>query len=107
MKLREFIKYEIIKIKQKKLYELVEKNFDKKISDFNETLFIDNVKKFIKEQHFEGSEKIIEKNLSFKKIMDILKVLLVNEKNIDWLVLTPEESTSISSYLYYMQNKKP
>ena len=107
MKLREFIKYEIIKIKLEKLYELVEKNFDKKISDFNETLFIDNVKKFIKEQNFEGSEKIIEKNLSFKKIMDILKVLLVNEKNIDWLVLTPEESTSISSYLYYMQNKKP
>ena len=107
MKLREFIKYEIIKIKLEKLYELVEKNFDKKISDFNETLFIDNVKKFIKEQNFEESEKIIEKNLSFKKIMDILKVLLVNEKNIDWLVLTPEESTSISSYLYYMQNKKP
>lgn len=32
---------------------MVEKNFDKYIRDFNETLFIDNMKKFIKEQNFE------------------------------------------------------
>jgi len=27
-----------------------------------------------------------------------------NEKNIDWLALSKEESSSLMSYLYYMQN---
>ena len=30
----------------------------------------------------------------------------VDEKTINWLILSPEESASISSYLFFMQNKK-
>ena len=77
---------------------------DENINDFDETTFINNVKKFIKEQEFEGCDKISEQDFNLEKIMEILKTL-ITEKNIDWLALSKEESSSLMSYLYYMQNK--
>ena len=44
-------------------------------------------------------------DFSLEKIMNIIKALII-ENNIDWLMLSKEESTSLESYLYYMQNKK-
>ena len=100
--IREFIKSKIITFKVKKIYELIENELDKDMDDFDETLFIENVKKYIREQEFEGYEKIVELDFSFKKIMEILNAL-VDEKNINWLETSKEESASITSYLYYMQ----
>ena len=100
--IREFIKSKIIAFKMKKIYELIENELDKDMDDFDENLFIENVKKYIREQEFEGYEKIVELDFSFKKIMEILNAL-VDEKNINWLETSKEESASITSYLYYMQ----
>ena len=103
-KFRECLKSEIIKRKIKKICNLIEFILDENINDFDETTFINNVKKFIKEQEFEGCDKISEQDFNLEKIMEILKTL-ITEKNIDWLALSKEESSSLMSYLYYMQNK--
>ena len=103
-KFRECLKSEIIKRKIKKICNLIEFILDENINDFDETTFINNVKKFIKEQEFEGCDKISEQDYNLEKIMEILKTL-ITEKNIDWLALSKEESSSLMSYLYYMQNK--
>ena len=104
-KLREFIKFKIIKCKMEKIYKLIEMQTGEDSSDFNENTFISEVKNFIEEQNFDEKEKIVELDFNLRKIMDIIK-LLINEKNINWLVLSPKETISVSSYLYYIQNKK-
>ena len=79
--------------------------FNEKNNNLDEASFIKEVKNYIKDLNFEDSEKICELNLSLEKIIDIIS-LLVGEKENNWLVLSSKESTSISSYLYYMQNKR-
>ena len=103
-KLLESIKSEIIKRKMKKIFELIESKLDENIDEYDENIFINNVKKFIKEQEFEGCDNICELNCNLERIVEILKAL-IPEKNIDWLILSKEESASLMSYLYYMQNK--
>ena len=88
----------------KKIFELIESKLDENIDEYDENIFINNVKKFIKEQEFEGCDNICELNCNLERIVEILKAL-IPEKNIDWLILSKEESASLMSYLYYMQNK--
>ena len=103
--IKEFIKSKIINIKIEKIYEIIENELDNDFNDFDETLFFKNVKKYIRELEFENCEKIIELDLGFKEIIDIINSLIV-EKRYNWLELSKEESASVASYLYYVQNKK-
>ena len=104
-KLREYIKYKVIKIKLEKIYKLIEKMFDKDIKDFDENTFINEMKNYMREINLDEDKKLYELNFGFKETMIIIKAL-IDEKNINWLSMSPKEETSISSYLYYMQNKK-
>lgn len=101
---KEYIKSKIMKIKIKNIFKIIE-GIDDERTNIDENSFIKDVKNYIKELNFDDCERISELNFDFKKITDIIK-LLITEKNINWLVLSSKESTSISSYLYYMQNKK-
>lgn len=105
MKIKKFIKFRIIRTKMEKISECIKSVFDKNITDFDENNFIKEVKEYIKEQKLIEPEILSKLSFDIPKIIKILQ-LLINEKNINWLVLSSEESTSISSYLYYMQNKK-
>ena len=103
--LKELIKYNILLTKLKKIHELIKNTFDKNITDINEAAFISDVKNYIKELKLDGNERISALNINIKRIIEIIK-LLCQEKTFKCLVLSKEETTSISSYLYYMQNKK-
>ena len=84
---------------------MITNTFNKNITDINEAAFISDVKNYIKELEFDGYERISALNINIKRIIEIIK-LLCQEKAFKWLVLSKEETTSISSYLYFMQNKK-
>ena len=103
--LKELIKYNILLTKLKKIHELIKKSFDKNITDINEVAFISDVKNYIKELKFDGYERISALNINIKRIIEIIK-LLCQEKTFKCLVLSKEETTSILSYLYFMQKKK-
>ena len=79
--------------------------FDKDIKDFDENTFVNEMKNYMREINLDEDKKLYELNFGFKEIMNIIKAL-IDEKNINWLSMSPKEETSISSYLYYMQNKK-
>ena len=88
-----------------KISECIKSLLDKSIQDFDENIFIKEVKEFIKEG------KLIEPEILSKLAFDkpeIIKILqlLLDEKIINWLLLSPEKSTSISSYLYYIKIKR-
>ena len=99
------IKYNILLTKLKKIHELIKNIFDKNITDINEAAFISDVKNYIKEVKFDGFERISALDINSKRVIEIIK-LLCQEKTCKLLVLSKEETTSISSYLYCMQNKK-
>ena len=102
--LRELIKCNVIKRKFNRICNLIDKICADNVNNCDDVSFINEVKNYIKELNFEGSERIIGISLNIEKIIDILK-LLIKEKNFDWLALSKEEIASISSYIYYMQNK--
>jgi len=105
IKARKFIKYEVIKRKMEDINKLIENIFNKKFNNLDENLFINKVKNYIKEFNFDESEKICRLNFNFTNIIKITSLLL-KEKEINWLEFHIKETTSISSYLYFMQNKK-
>ena len=104
-KIKKFIKFRIIRTKMEKISKCIKSLLDKSIKDIDENNFIKEVKVFIKEQKLIEPEILSKLSLNISKIIETIQLLL-GEKAIDWLVLSPEESTSISNYLYYMQNKK-
>ena len=103
--IREIIKYFVIEKKFSRIHNLVEKAYEEDKTYFNEASFLNGIKNYIKEIKFDDFENLSKKEISLKRIIEILK-LLIKEKNIDWLVLSREKTASISSYLYFMQNKR-
>jgi len=105
MKIKKFIKFRIIRTKMKKISKCIKSLLDKSIKDIDENKFIKEVKEFIKEQKLIVPEILSILSLDISEIIKIIQLLL-DEKTINWLILSPEESASISSYLFFMQNKK-
>ena len=105
MKIKKFIKFRIIRTKMEKISKCIKSLFDKSIKDIDENKFIKEVKEFIKEQKLIEPEILSILSLDISEIIKIIQLLL-DEKTINWLILSPEESASISSYLFFMQNKK-
>ena len=103
--LKELIKFTIIDKKVKRIYDLIKNLYKDDKTDFNDALFLDEIKKYIIEMNFQGCEYVSKKEISLERIIEILK-LLIKEKNLNWLVLSAEKTASISSFLYYMQNKR-
>ena len=101
--LKELVKLEIIKKKLQEIFDSIENEFKNNQIRFNEDLFIEEVKKFIKTEKF-GDYNILC-NLSFnsQKLIDIIKKL-VGRGVFDWLSLSEKETTSLLSYLFYLQN---
>ena len=105
MKIKKFIKFRIIRTKMEKISKCIKSLLDKSIKDIDENKFIKEVKEFIKEQKLIVPEILSILSLDISEIIKIIQLLL-DEKTINWLILSPEESASISSYLFFMQNKK-
>ena len=88
-----------------KISETIKLAFEKSIENFDENNFIKEVKEYIKEQNLIEPEILSKLSFDIPKIFEIIQ-LLIGIKNINWLFLSFQESTSITSYLYYKQHDK-
>ena len=102
--LKELVKLEIIKKKLQKILDLIEKEFGNSKSRFDDNLFIGEVRTFIKKQKFDDYNTLYKLSFDSQKLIDII-IKLVGNENFEWLSLPEKETTSLLSYLYYLQNK--
>lgn len=79
-------------------------NHENKHTDSNGNSFIKEVKDYIKSKNYVGNERIVSLDFDLDKLIHLLKKL-VRKERFDWLILSPEETTSIESFLYYRQNQ--
>ena len=98
-----FLKYNIIKKKLDDIFNLVENELTQDIKRIDNNKFIDNIKEFIKNKRFSNYNELSEINIDVTKIIEIIKELLQQE-NINWMKLSSEETLSLSTYLFYLQN---
>ena len=67
-------------------------------------MFIGEVRAFIKKEKFDDYNTLYKLSFDSQKIIDII-IKLVGNENFEWLSLPEKETTSLLSYLYYLQNK--